>query len=390
MNRIGKPPSTGASSQHCRQPLDWISVAGFKSIESVKKLQLRKTNVVIGANGSGKSNLVNVFSFLEAVRAGNLGEYVTRAGGGDRVLHFGAKNTDELVIDVSFADDINRYKITLVPDQSDRLVPLRESVHYWDKRTHPHPYIELLFPVGREAGISKDAPAGVSGWIQRRLDRWRLYHFHDTGPQSPFKKTCALHDNRFLRPDGSNLAAFLYLLQEKHKESYDLIRRTIRLAAPFFDDFVLEPMAANEDAIRLEWRHVGTDSYFDVSSLSDGTLRFMAMATLLLQPAHFLPSVILMDEPELGLHPYAVTLFCSLVKAASAKAQVIVATQSALVLDHFEPEDVLVADRRDGASTFERLNPANLEGWLLDYSLGQLWEKNEFGGRPTPEMRRAR
>lgn len=379
----------GAGNQRNWQSLEWISVAGFKSMESVQKLKMGRINVVIGANGSGKSNLISVFSLLEAIRGGRLGEYVARSGGGNRVLHFGAKTTNELVIDVSFWKDDNRYQITLVPDESDRLVPAKEVVFFWDKR-YPRPFDEPLAPVGAEAGISKDVKTGVASWIQGHLDRWRLYHFHDTGPHSPFKKMCALHDNDFLRADGSNLAAFLYLLQNKHKKSYNLIRRTIRLVAPFFDDFVLKPMAMNEDMIRLVWKHIDSDSYFDASSLSDGTLRFMAMTTLLLQPEEFLPSVILVDEPELGLHPYAITLFCSLVKAASVRAQVVIATQSSLILDHFEPEDILVAKRRQGASTFERLNTEDLEVWLHDYSLGQLWEKNEIGGRPTPEMRRMR
>lgn len=343
-----------ASSPNNGHPLDWLSVAGFKSIKRLEKLPMRRINVVIGANGSGKSNLLSVFSFLEASRAGRLSEYVARAGGADRMLHFGAKTTDMLDVEASFGDAANRYRITLVPGESDRLVPLSEL------------------------------------WSQSRRDSWRLYHFHDTGPRSPIKRVCPLHDNRFLRADGSNLAAFLHLLHKRHEESYNLIRGTIRLAAPFFDDFVLEPMAINEDMIQLEWRHVGTDAYFDVSSLSDGTLRFMAMATLLLQPAQLLPSVILVDEPELGLHPYAITLLCSLVKAASVKTQVIIATQSSLILDHFEPEDVLVAERREGASTFVRLSTLDLEAWLQDYSLGQLWEKNEIGGRPSVETQRTR
>ena len=305
------------------------------------------------------------------------------------MLHFGAKTTDEIIIDISFDNDVNQYHITLCPAESDRLVPTKEIVYFWD-RQYPNPYEEKLDRIGTEAGISKDANKGVVSWIQKRLDRWRLYHCHDTGPHSPFKKACALHDNEFLRFDGSNLAAFLYLLRKKHEESYNLIRRTICLVAPFFDDFVLKPGTMNEDMIRLEWRHIDSDSYFDVSTLSDGTLRFMAMTTLLLQPKKFLPSVILIDESELGLHPYAITLFCSLVKAASVKAQVIIATRSSLILDHFEPENILVAKRRQGASTFERLNTMNLEAWLHDYSLGQLWEKNEIGGRPTPEKRRTR
>ena len=157
------------------------------------------------------------------------------------------------------------------------------------------------------------------------------------------------------------------------------------LVSPFFDDFVLKPQALNEDKIRLEWRHRGSDVYFDVSSFSDGTLRFIALATLLIQPAALRPSVILLDEPELGLHPYAITILASLVKQASVETQVILATQSPILLDHFEPEDVLVADRVDGATSFTRLESDKIRDWLSEYSLGQLWEKNEFGGRPASE-----
>ena len=219
--------------------------------------------------------------------------------------------------------------------------------------------------------------------IQDHLQRWRVYHFLDTGASSPIKKHNDLHDNRFLRPDAANLAAFLYLLHEKHSSEYDLIRRTVRLVAPFLEDFRLEPLALNPDKIRLEWRHQRSDAYFDASSLSDGTLRFVALATLLLQPESLRPSVILVDEPELGLHPYAISLLAALVKQAAVKSRVILATQSPILLDHFEPEDVLVTDLVAGQTTFRRLNSDDLEVWLEDYSLGQLWEKNELGGRPA-------
>ena len=174
---------------------------------------------------------------------------------------------------------------------------------------------------------------------------WQVFHFHDTGFTSPMKKTADINDNRELRPDGSNLAAFLYFLKLKHEISYGLIRRAVQRVAPFFDDFSLEPQRLNPEKIRLEWRHKGSDAYFDASSLSDGSLRFIALATLFLQPEQYRPSVILVDEPELGLHPYAITLLASLVKQAAVTTQVIVSTQSSLLLDHFQPEDVLVTDR---------------------------------------------
>ena len=154
--------------------------------------------------------------------------------------------------------------------------------------------------------------------------------------------------------------------------------------APFFDDFRLEPLQLKPDDIKLEWRHKRSDQYFDASSLSDGTLRFIALATLFLQPEEFRPSVILVDEPELGLHPYAIEMLAALIRQASVTTQVIVSTQSSLLLDHFEPEDVLVANRVDDGTQITRLESPHLTKWLEDYSLGQLWEKNEFGGRPVP------
>ncbi len=366
--------------------LDWITVEGFKSIARIERLELRPINVLIGPNGSGKSNFIGVFSFLNAIRNGTLGNYVARAGGAERVLHFGSKETPTLAIRVSFGNESNQYKIELEPDESDGMYPSAETVYFWIKSQHPGPYESSLPRRDGEAGISRSKIEDkVAQYVRYYLDRWIHYQFHDTSAASPMKKTADVNDNRRLRSNGSNLAAFLYLLRETYEEEYGMIRRTVRLAMPFLEDFVLKPSALNEDKIRLEWRHRGSDAYFDASSLSDGTLRFIALATLLLQPKSLRPSVILLDEPELGLHPYAITLLASLVRRASTDTQVILATQSSLLLDHFGPEDVLVADRVNGATEFRRLESEDLKEWLSDYSLGQLWEKNELGGRPSPE-----
>ncbi|MFM9913003.1 MAG: AAA family ATPase [Methylophilaceae bacterium] len=366
--------------------LNTISIKGFKSIASIEKLKLGAINVVIGPNGSGKSNFIGVFSFLHAIREGHLQEYVIKAGGADKVLHFGAKVTKQLQIRISFLDERNQYEINLEPTNVDELVPHSEWAYYWNKSKYPNgPLGEGLPRAGKEAGISAPKSTTIAGYVRDHLDRWRLYHFHDTSSTSPMKMTADVNDNRYLRPDGSNLAAFLYYLREKHDISYNLIRRTVQRVAPFFDDFQLEPQKLNSEKIRLEWRHKGSDAYFDASALSDGTLRFIALATLFLQPDSYRPSVILVDEPELGLHPYAITLLASLIKQASSSTQVIISTQSPFLLDHFQPEDVLVADRVDGGTQFTRLDPAKLESWLQDYSLGQLWEKNELGGRPGVE-----
>ncbi len=365
--------------------LDYITVEGFKSIASIEKLKLGPLTALIGPNGSGKSNFLGVFSFLNAIRQGRLQEYVLRAGGAERILHFGSRVTKQIKVHVSFNEGVNQYEVRLEPDNEDRLLPLYEVAYFRNKATYQEPFSKGLSRFGLEAGISREPTKGIEAHVQRHLDSWRLYHFHDAGFDSPMKKTADVNDNRYLRSDGSNLAPFLYLLREKRPDSYNLILGAVRQAAPFFRDFRLEPQLLNPDKMRLEWTHEGTDAYFDASSLSDGTLRFIALASLFLQPSEYRPSVILVDEPELGMHPYAITLLASLMKQASTEAQVVVSTQSSLLLDHFEPEEILVAERVNGATEFTRLDASRLAPWLESYSLGQLWEKNELGGRPRPE-----
>lgn len=363
--------------------LDYITIRGFKSIAAIEKLELQSINVVIGPNGSGKSNFIGAFAFLHAIRNGDLVSYVRRAGGADNVIHFGSRTTPDMHFEIELGS--NRYEISLKPTVSDELVPSDEVAWYfadrygtWARRPLPS--------AGQEAGISVSKQTErIAQYVREKLAQWRVYHFHDTSSNSPMKKTVDVSDNRFLRADASNLAAFLYFLREKHFEEYGLIRKAVQMVAPFFDDFVLEPLALNEETIRLEWKHTSSEAYFNADSLSDGTLRFIAMATLLLQPRRLRPSVILIDEPELGLHPYAITLLASLIRQAVDSTQVIVSTQSPILLDHFEPQEVLVAERKDGGTTLRRLEPGPLETWLSDYSLGQLWEKNELGGRPAAD-----
>ncbi len=361
--------------------LDYITVKGFRSIKSIEKLELGPLTLLIGANGSGKSNFVGVFSFLNALREGRLKEYVLRAGGAENVLHYGSRVTEHLEIHISIGGGQAKYCIKLVPTGADELVLLSEFIDAENFGRGP------IRSAGNEAGIRREVQTSVPmrAHVEALFDGRRIYHFHDTGDHSPMKKTADVHDNRYLRSDGSNLAAFLYLLRERHRDDYDTVVQVIQQAAPFFKDFDLRPENLNPHKIRLQWRHTGTDAFFDASSLSDGTLRFIALATVFLQPEEYRPAVILVDEPELGLHPYAIALLASLMQQASTETQVVVSTQSSLLLDHFEPEDVIVAERAGGATTLERLDSPRLKTWLEDYSLGQLWEKNELGGRPVPE-----
>ncbi len=361
--------------------LDHITIKGFKSIASIENLELKPINVVIGANGSGKPNFLGAFAFLQAISEGRLQNYVAAAGGAERVLHFGSKTTKSVELHLCFENGVDLYKLTLSPTVDDGIFPSEEV--YGDAG-HPLGIGLRPWQQGREAGIGDLNVEVMAKWVRAYLWDWRLYHLSDTSWSSPLRKTANVNDNRVLRPDGSNLPAFLYYLRENHKAEYNLIARTVQQVAPFFDDFRLEPLRLNPEDIKLEWRHKRSDEYFDASSLSDGTMRFIVLATLFLQPKDHLPRVILVDEPELGLHPSAIEMLAALVRQASVTTQVILSTQSTLLLDHFEPEDVLVADRVDGGTQLRRLESPQLAKWLEDYSLGQLWEKNEIGGQPVP------
>lgn len=361
-----------------------ITVKGFRSIRAIEGLELCPINVLIGANGSGKSNFLSVFDMLHSMRIGRFLRYVAQAGGANEILHFGAKTTDAIIVEVEFGDGSTRYEIFMFPVSRD-ILNSTEMLHYWNDAEQRQDRVLLVGGLELDSPLNPDSanwPAQVAD-IWNNLESWRVYHFLDTGRASPVKRNCNLHDNRYLRPDGANLAAFLYLLRERHTPSYREIRNAVRMVAPFFDDFFLEPLALNPDMIRLAWRHKRSDAYFDASSLSDGTLRFMALATLMLQPKELRPSVILIDEPEIGLHPYAIWLFASLVDESSLSSQIILSTQSPALLDYFEPEDVIVTDLHKGQSKFRRLDSDNLSAWLEDYTMGELWNMNKIGGRPA-------
>jgi len=358
-------------------PLKSLHVAGFKSLQDVT-LNLHRLNLLIGANGVGKSNFIQVFRLLNHLVEKRLQLYVGQSGGADNLFHFGQKATATIEVDLSFGP--NTYSCSLVPSENDGLVFQKEECTFEKQRTQGI-WTEDLGSGHAESTLSERATyRPVVSYVLDGLGSWIVYHFHDTSDSARVRKACDLADNKRLRPDASNLAAFLYLLQQKHPGEYRNIVDTIRLTAPFLDDFVLEPDRLKPDSIRLAWRHTQSDRYFGPHTLSDGTLRFTCLATLLLQPD--LPTTILMDEPELGLHPQAIGLLAELMKAAATRTQIVVATQSVTLVNHFEPKDIVVVEQQSGRSLFRRLSDAETSDWLDDYGVGDLWEKNLLGGRP--------
>lgn len=356
--------------------LETLTIRNFKSIRD-QTLRLGPLNIFIGGNGSGKSNLIEVFRFLRAIVDEKLAEYTAMKGGADSLLYFGRRQSPDMSIEVMFSDGetTDGYRVRLLGTSDDNVFIGSETASGSDEESF-FKWKQPIASATRESRLKNLEDER----IRRDIESYRVYHFHDTSDVAAMKGTSDVDDNRFLRPQAENLAAFLYWLQEMRSEHMANIRDTIRQIAPFFDEFRLEPLRLNPSKIRLEWKEKGSDMYFNASSLSDGTLRFICLATLLLQPD--LPPLILLDEPELGLHPAAVTLLASLLSSASTRSQVLVATQSVTLVNQFEPEQVWAVDREDRQSVFRHLSRADMSGWLDDYALGELWEKNVLGARP--------
>ena len=378
----------GMSKKERHLSLEKIILRGYKSIREVE-LPLRPINVLIGANGAGKSNFISLFRFMNRAVNQGMQVYVAQAGGADQILHYGRKTTEKLQIELWFAtgkDLANGYRCTLIPTAEDTLVFAEEVVYFHDRERYDSPYDEKHSgEVRRETFLQEWSREGsrVARYVLEALRSWQLYHFHDTSESAKVKQFGDIHDNLFLRPDAANLAAYLYMLQKTEPNYYHRIVETVRMAAPFFGDFVLHPSQFNPDTIQLRWRERGMDMTFGPHVLSDGTLRFICLATLLLQPPDRLPATIILDEPELGLHPYAVALFADMVCSVSEHTQVILATQSVTLVNQFGPEDILVVDRMGGETTFRRFSEEEIATWLDEYGMGDLWEKNVLGGRPA-------
>ncbi len=340
--------------------LDKITIQGYKSIALLEDFPLNNLNVLIGANGAGKSNFISFFHLLTAIYSENLDFYVNKQGGVDSILHFGRKYTDELFIKCIFENIELSLKFIATNDN---------RLSFYD-----------------ETAVSKckhnvtDTIESFQSAIKSNVLSWKIYHFHDTSDTAKVKRQQQKNDNLVLKSDAENLAPYLYMLKNKYPAEYQRIVDTIRLVLPFFYDFV---QRNNEDLIELEWLQKGhLDTPLKAHYLSDGSLRFICLMTLLLQPIELLPDTILIDEPELGLHPYAISILADVIQQVSEDKQIIISTQSVELLNHFNANDVVVVNQRDEKSEFQRLDEEQLADWLEDYTLGELWQSNLFGGRP--------
>ncbi|MYH02094.1 MAG: AAA family ATPase [Nitrospira sp. SB0675_bin_23] len=366
-------------------PLDRLTIQGFKSIHKLEDFEFKSLNVLIGANGAGKSNLISFFRLLQAIINGNLKDYVRESGGISDLLFNGRKATRHLEFETRFGPRGYRFKIKPGPSEHSWALTDEERYYehgrtgWWKLGDSPDGQSLLVKEVkarSRDAEYSKP--------VYESIDSWKIYHFHDTSGSAAMRHSEIIQDNKSLRFDASNIAPFLLRLKNEDEETYEEILQSCRLVIPYFDDFLLDVESSGQKkTVTLSWRAKGSDYPMQPYHFSDGSIRFICLTTALLQPDP--PSSLMIDEPELGLHPAAISILAELIQNASKRTQLIVATQSPALIDNFSVEDVVVVSRKDGASTFERLHEKDYRAWLEGYSVGELWSKDVIAGGPVYE-----
>jgi len=368
-----------------------FSIAGFKSFHADgQEIKTGDITVLLGANGSGKSNIVSFFKMLGYMMTNALQSFVGENGSASALLHYGPKKTNRIAATLNFADDnaVDRYNFTLAHAAGDTLIFREESV-YCKLSDKAKPFELTLDPGLKESGlceIIKEPKTTTIRVIYQLLKNIHVFQFHDTSKEARIRNSGYINDNSFLRSDGGNLAAMLYAMKSnaETEKYYKRIVRYIQHIMPQFGDFVLEAATLNSSSIMLNWKEKNAEYLFGPHQLSDGSLRFMALTTLLLQPPSQLPSVIVLDEPELGLHPAAISALGGMVKTASKYCQIILATQSPRLVDEFSLSELVIIERDEqyNCTLINSLDLDELQQWITQYSNSELWEKNVLGGKP--------
>ena len=373
--------------------IESFSIKGFRSLADIEITSLPDVAVMIGANGSGKSNLIRFFEMLSwMLKARRLAEFVARHGGADDQLFGGSTRSPrmESLLSLRTIDGRNDYRFALSHAHPDRFIFTDEAFRFsrtgfqteanWTHLGSGYGEAKIVEAAQQRLNPSTSYDPTTASTIVYLLKDCATYQFHDTSDASNLKKQWDVSDNNYLRSHGGNVAAILHRLEHEDSARFDLICRHIGRVLPTFDRFVIEESYGK---VFLRWKAKWTEKTFGAHLTSDGSLRFFALVTLLNLPTDMLPNVILLDEPELGLHPAAIGLVAQMIEQLSYDKQIIVATQSPLLVDEFELDEIIVLDLEDGRTKLRTLDIDEYKVWLdQDYTPSQLWQKNVLGGRP--------
>jgi predicted ATPase len=286
-------------------------------------------------------------------------------------------------ITVETEQGTNEYRMALTHVAPDSLAFAEEAFRFSRHgRNTSSSWVDLPMPA-QESGLP-DAAADNSQRAQRTartvlylLRNCATFQFHDTSAKASLNMRWDESEAARMRTDGGNLAPILLHLSREQPRRYQLITRQIQRVLPVFEDFELEPTSGK---VLLRWRAKNSDKTFGPHLTSDGSLRLFCMFTLLNLPDDMLPDVLMIDEPELGLHPHAIALTADMIKSLAVHRQVFIATQSPLMVDAFELENILVASLEGAATKLTPMDQHDYRSWLADdYLPSDLWLKEPVG-----------
>ncbi|KQN63582.1 AAA family ATPase [Erwinia sp. Leaf53] len=357
-----------------------VSINGFRSLKNIDRLSLPQLTVLIGANGVGKSGFIRFFEMLGWMfRSQKLQEFVLRNGGGDDQFFMGSRTTPEITAEIRIHTErgYNDYAFKMAHlSAGDTCMLTEEAYRYSDTSKHTEAnWTRLRAPAKESALPEQKNPTAKT--IHRLLKQCATYQFHDTSSNAAIHMRWDISDSFQLRADGGNLAAVLLDLQQTSRPLYKFIVRQIQRVFPAMDDFALEPSSGK---VLLRWKSKFSDKIFGSHLTSDGTLRLFCLITLLNMPEERLPDIMFFDEPELGLHPHAITLVCEMMRRIAQTRQLFIATQSPYMVDCFDLENIIVANAVDGATELRNLPAEKYQQWLDDeYLLSEIWLKSPVG-----------
>jgi predicted ATPase len=391
-----------------------LTIKGYRSLKDVT-IPLGPLNVMIGPNGGGKTNIMDVLALLQEAATGSLSDAIDRRGPIRSLLFAGGAKSIEVAVEISLppgfrralrsgAQKTLRYAVTLAPAGGGYYV---KSERMWSDDVRK----ALGFPVFAGRGVLARAtqtaaktflaehqmtPAELAlsrpDSVLSPVARLRLtflkkvlgravcvYGLPDTRTDAPMRQPQVARMESVLKRDSSNLPAVLQLISQsdRYEHMYEDIESELRAGFPQEFRGLKFPSSGGDGRIAMRWREKAfPDRSFDAYEISDGTINFVRLATLL--AGSTTPQVVCIDEPEVGLHPRLIRLVAEMLQANAGPRQFIVATHSPALVDKLNPEEVLVVEKTEGATQVRRLDPDDLKHWLDKFSLGELWQTGQL------------
>ena len=371
-----------------------IKIKGFKRLHDVD-VEMRPMMVMIGANSVGKTSLLDSISLLSASAGGMLNKRLNDMGGISEILTQGISHS------ISFESDIEiegyeslRYSLRFEPKGQSYSIsketlsqaqsnyssePFKyiesscDDIRYFDTSTkrlvrpewEHNPFESSLSQVPRMFRLPDD--------LRRTLSSVTQYHVLDVSQRAPVKLPQQMKPAIFPGENGEDLIPFLYNLRESNSDRYETIEDSLKVAFPGFESLNFPPVASG--MISMTWKEKYFKNPIYIHQLSEGTLRFLWLVSLLQSPG--LSTVTMIDEPEVSLHPELLGLLAELMREASARTQIIVATHSDRLIKFLNPGEVVVMDMdENGFTSVQWADSLNLDRWLEDYSLDEIWRMN--------------